>query len=392
LSIITSFKASHIISGDELEIVRDSVINVLDGRILSIGKPANEAEVIDLGHALISPMFVNAHCHLGDTGAKELGVGLPLEQVVNPPHGLKHRFLADLDAETHTQQIRHGLLEMLSNGIIACADFREQGIAGVLKLQKAALGLPIRVISLGRMLENRNNVETMKEATEILEVADGLGIRDITSYPTSLLQELRNLYPEKIFAIHVSENAKSELDSQKEKGYGQTADALQLIPDFLVHLTHTPRSELELVAANKVKAVCCPRANGILGDGLPDVSGWVKVGVDFAIGTDNMMFSSPDMFREMDYLSRMLRGIHQDPEVIDHRQIFAAATLQGAKALKLDHDLGSLAPGKEASFLVMNLNSPNFHYVNNMVSAMVHRANTKDISEIFIKGKQQSNK
>ncbi len=313
MSTITSFKASHIISGDEMEIVKDSAMNVLDGRILSIGEPINEAAVVNLGHALISPMFVNAHCHLGDTGAKELGVGLPLEQVVVPPDGLKHRFLANLDPETHIQQMRHGLTEMLANGIIACADFREQGVAGVQALQKAAQGLPIRVICLGRMSETRNIEETMKEANEILEVADGLGIRDITSYPPTLILELRKQHPEKIFAIHVSENSKSEMNSQKEKGLGQTARALQLAPDFLVHLTHTPRPELELVAADNIKAVCCPRANGILGDGLPDVAEWVAAGVDFAIGTDNVMISSPDMFREMDYLSRMVRGYHQDP-------------------------------------------------------------------------------
>lgn len=367
-------------------IVKDSFINVIDGRIHSIGKSINDVAVIDLGHVLISPMFINAHCHLSDTGAKEIGVGLPLGQVVNPPEGLKHRFLADLDPELHVQQMRHGLSEMLANGIIACADFREQGLAGILTLQKAAQGLSVRVISLGRMSETQNFLETTKEAQEILEIADGLGIRDISSYSPSLILELRNQYPEKIFVIHVSENAQSELDCMKETGMGQTAKAMELAPDILVHLTHTPKSELKLVAARKTKAVCCPRANGILGDGLPDISEWVKAGIDFAIGTDNMMVSSPDMFREMDYLSRMARGYHQDPGAIDHHQIFAAATIQGAKALKIDQDLGSLAPGKEASFLVMDLDSPNFKFVNDILSAMVHRASTKDIKRIYIKG------
>lgn len=386
MATITSFKASHIIVGDEMEILTDSVIHVMDGKILSIGETLKEATVIDLGHALISPMFVNAHCHLGDTGAKELGVGLPLEQVVVPPDGLKHRFLAELDPETQVQQMRHGLSEMLANGIIACADFREQGVAGVQRLQKAAQGLPIHVICLGRMSETNNVEETMKEANEILEYADGLGIRDVSAYPSSIILELRKQQPEKIIAIHVSENAAAELNSQKENGFGQTMDALEFAPDFLVHLTHTPRIELKLVADKKITVVCCPRANGILGDGLPDVSEWVTAGVNFAIGTDNMMISSPDMFREMDYLSRMLRGYHQDPGVIDHHQVFAAATIQGAKALKIDQDLGSLAPGKEASFLVMDLDSPNFQFVNDFISAMVHRANTNDIRKIYIKG------
>ncbi|MBE0685336.1 MAG: amidohydrolase family protein [Anaerolineaceae bacterium] len=386
--MLISFKASHIISGDGMQIVRDSAIHVKDGRILSIGQRLKEATVVDLGHVLLSPMFINAHCHLGDTGAKELGVGLPLEQVVVPPNGLKHRFLAGLDQETHIQQMRHGLTEMLANGIIACADFREQGLAGVQALQKAAQELPVRVICLGRMTESQDVVDIQQEANEILEIADGLGIRDIAAYPIPVIQELRKVYPDKIIAMHVSENAEAEKKSHHEYSQGQTARALELSPDFLVHLTHTPEHELQLIAERKTYAVCCPRANGILGDGLPDVSAWVTAGVEFSIGSDNMMIASPDMFREMDYLSRMQRGLHQDPAVIDFHKIFSAATIQGARALKIDQDLGSLSPGKEASFLVMNLDSANFTFTHDYISSMVHRANITDICNIYIKGEK----
>lgn len=371
-----------------MQIVKDSAIHVLDGRILSIGQPVNAAKVVDLGHALLSPMFINAHCHLGDTGAKELGVGLPLEQVVVPPDGLKHRFLAGLDQETHIQQMRHGLTEMLASGIIACADFREQGLAGVQALQQAAQGLPIRVICLGRMTEGQNTAEIKQEAVEILEIADGLGIRDMAAYPISVIQELRKKYPHKIFAMHVSENAEAEKKSHRDYGLGQTARAMDIAPDFLVHLTHTSQPELEQVAARKINAVCCPRANGILGDGLPDVSRWVAAGVEFGIGSDNMMIASPDMFREMDYLSRMQRGFHRNPAIIEIREIFKAATINGARALKIDRDLGSLASGKEASFMVLDLESRNLRYTQDYLSAMVHRANINDIRNIYIKGEK----
>lgn len=384
----TSFLASSIIIGDELQVLNQAALNAVAGRILSIGAPLPGAEIVDLGHALLSPLFIDAHCHLGDTGAKEIGIGLPLEDVVVPPHGLKHRFLARLDAETHQQHLHHGLKEMLDNGIIACADFREQGPAGVKALREAAQGLPIRVFALGRMAETDNAADIYSEAVEIFKIADGLGIRDVESYPAAVIKELRAQFPDKIFALHVSESTASEKASQQTYGRGQTARALELSPDLLVHLTHTPSSELAQVAAARVKAVCCPRSNGILGDGLPDVSAWVQAGVDFSIGSDNMMISSPDMFREMDYLSRMMRGYHQDPAAIDTCQIFSAATLQGARALKIAQDLGSLAPGKEASFMVLDLESPNFQYVNDYLSAMVHRAATSDIRNIFIKGEK----
>ena len=388
MSNITSFLASSIIFEDDMQILENSALSVSDGRITSIGDPHPDAEIIDLGHVLLSPMFVDAHCHLGDTGAKEIGIGLPLEQVVVPPDGLKHRFLANIDHQTHIQQMHHGMVEMLRNGIIACADFREQGLDGVRAIQQASEKLPIRLVTLGRMSEGNSGEELHEEAISILENADGLGIRDINAYPIDLINELRNQFPDKIFAMHVSEGATSEKRSHKEFGAGQTARALEISLDLLIHLTNTPALDLYKVATCGTKAVCCPRANAILGDGLPDLAAWIAAGIEFGIGSDNMMVSSPDMFREMDFLSRMARGAHQDPSAIDFRQVFKAATINGAKALKIEQDLGSLAIGKEASFLVIDLDSPNLTFIKDVVSAMVHRAGTTDIRNIYIKGEK----
>lgn len=386
MSECTSYLASHIISGDDMQVVKNTSLNVVDGKILSIAQPPDDAKQVDLENSLISPLFINAHCHLGDTGAKELGIGLPLEQVVVPPDGLKHRFLASLDHQTHLEQMRHGLKEMLQNGIIACADFREQGLAGVQLLQQAKQDLPIRVITLGRMSEMTTQEIAYQEAQEILSIADGLGIRDMNAYPLPLLLQLRDEFPDKLFAMHVSENYESEMISRNKFGIGQTVRALEIRPDILVHLTHTPENELELVARDHIHAVTCPRANSILGDGLPDIVSWSKAKLEFALGSDNMMIAAPDMFREMDYLSRMLRGLFRDSAIIDFKQIFKAATIQGARALKLDRDLGSLAPGKEASFMVVNLESENLTFCQDLLSAMVHRTNLTDIRNIYIKG------
>ncbi len=76
-------------------------------------------------------MFVDAHTHVGDTGAKELGVGLSHAAAVIPPDGMKHRFLRSVDPDLLTEMMRTGLIDMLQCGVAACGDFREQGLAGV---------------------------------------------------------------------------------------------------------------------------------------------------------------------------------------------------------------------------------------------------------------------
>lgn len=383
-----AFCGAQIIAGDAMTALTGACLTVRGERILAIGEALPGADRIDLPGALICPMFVDAHTHLGDAGAKELGVGLSLQQAVEPPDGLKHRYLASLDAETLVRTMRCGLLDMLHSGVIACGDFREQGLAGVTALRQAGQGLPIRAVALGRMDEIGQADEATIEAQAhaILAEADGLGVRDVAAYPPDLLRRLRQRYPGKIFAAHAAESSAAQADSLHRTGRTQVARALDWQPDLLVHLVHATPEDLHAVARAGVTAVSCPRCNGILGNGFPDLAAWQAAGVRFALGTDNVMFAAPDMLRELDFTSRLARGLTQDPAAIDARALLQAATLNGARGLKLDADLGSLAPGKEASFILFDLDRPHLRHQHDPISAIVHRAGRADIVAIYVRG------
>jgi cytosine/adenosine deaminase-related metal-dependent hydrolase len=387
------FSGAQIVAGDEMEVLSGACLNVQEGRIHSIGEAIPGARRIDLPGALLCPLFVDAHTHLGDAGAKELGIGLSLEQAVIPPHGLKHRYLAGLGPETLVRTMRCALLDMLQGGVIACGDFREQGLAGVRALRQAAAGLPLRVVILGRMAESgQADAEAIEaEAHALLAEADGLGVRDVEAYPPDLLCRLRRRYPDKIFAVHAAESRAAQEDSLRRRGRTQVARALDWQPDLLVHLIHATPADLELAARADVTVVSCPRCNGVLGNGFPDLAAWRQAGVRFALGTDNVMFVAPDMLREMDFASRLGRGLAADPCALDARSLLQAATLHGARALKLDADLGSLAPGKEASFILFDLDRPHLRYQHDPISAVVHRAGRADIAALYVRGQCVSN-
>jgi cytosine/adenosine deaminase-related metal-dependent hydrolase len=384
---LVCFNDAIILAGDDFQVVHNQSLLVQDGRIISIGQPVESAQQVSLNNKLLCPMFVDAHIHIGDTGAKELGVGLPLEKVVIPPDGLKHRFLQSVSGtEMHINMMRDGLLELLHNGIIAMADFREQGLPGVRALRQAAADLPLHVIALGRMEESGSEKQVEAEAQALLQEADGLGIRDVECHSNEVMKRLRNKFPEKIFAAHSSENITSEMNSRHQTGRGQTARLLEWQPDFLVHLVHAHPEELAQMAEAGVIAVSCPRCNGVLGDGQPNLSSWSRLGLHFALGTDNVLFNSPDMMREMDFASRMVRGLEHNPAAIEPLQLLQAATIDGARALRLDSVLGSLSPGKDASFIAFDLCSPNLKYQQNAISVIVHRATPADIAGVYIKG------
>jgi cytosine/adenosine deaminase-related metal-dependent hydrolase len=384
---VTCVTGAIVVAGDELA-VRDDVALCFEGeRIVAVGPPIAGARQVHLPGKLICPMFVDAHTHVGDTGAKELGIGLPHEQVVIPPDGLKHRFLRSVDPDTLAGMMRTGLIDMLQSGVVACGDFREQGLAGVQLLRKAAGGLPIHAVALGRMDEGAAPEAQEAEAHALLQTADGLGVRDVESYPPELLLRLRSQYPDKVFAVHAAETSDAQADSLRRTGRTQVARVLEWRPDLLVHLVHATPDDLALVASHRVVAAACPRSNGILGVGFPDLAGWRQAGVRLALGTDNVMFVAPDMLREMDFASRLGRGLAHDPTAVEHFAILRAATVEGARALKLDRVVGSLAPGKEASFLVFDLERPHLRYQHDPISAIVHRASPADIATIYVRGR-----
>jgi len=383
---VVSLTGALVVAGDDLRVVTGAALTLQGERILSIGAAPAGARQVELAGKLICPMFVDAHTHVGDTGAKELGVGLSHAAAVIPPDGMKHRFLRSVDPDLLTEMMRTGLIDMLQCGVAACGDFREQGLAGVAALRKAAAGLPIHTVILGRMDEDADQAELENQAHRLLEEADGLGVRDVEAYPAALLARLRRQYPDRLFAVHAAESAAAQAASLQATARTQVARVLDWHPDLLVHLVHATPDDLAHIAAQGVYGVACVRSNGILGVGFPDLARWREMGVRFALGTDNMMFVAPDMLREMDFASRLGRGLAHDPTAIDHHALLRAATIEGARALKLDARIGSLAPGKEASFLLFDLERPHLRYLHDPISAIVHRASLADIATIYVRG------
>jgi Cytosine deaminase and related metal-dependent hydrolases len=76
-------------------------------------------------------------------------------------------------------------------------------------------------------------------------------------------------------------------------------------------MTYASKNDLNVVAKKTRGIVICPRANSSLAEGIPDIDLMQKAGCVIALGTDNVMINSPDMFREMDFIWKVTMGIHK---------------------------------------------------------------------------------
>ncbi|MCP8316206.1 MAG: amidohydrolase family protein, partial [archaeon] len=144
--------------------------------------------------------------------------------------------------------------------------------------------------------------------------------------------------------------------------------------------------DIELVSKKNIPIVCCPRANSILGLGFPPIIKMMKKGITVALGPDNVMINSPDLFREMDYTSRILRALERDPSAVSSKDVMKMTTINSAKALKLDKEIGSIEEGKRADAVFINMNTKNLESIKDPINAIVHRVRPDDIQAVMING------
>lgn len=343
-----------ILYGDDFEPIEGYV--VISGRkIKEIGFERLDSEI----SGLICPAFINAHTHVGDSIAKDLPY-MPLVELVAPPDGLKHKVLNAASQEAIAEGIKAAINDMRHTGTFNFIDFRENGVAGARLLREQA---GAKAMILGRLAGD----DTIDD---VLRASDGIGVSSTRDIPGdvlhSIVQKAKN--SRKTIGIHAGELNRNDIDT-----------AIDIMPDFLVHMTQAVASDMRNVADRDIPVVVCPRSNAMTGVGRPPVKEMRDAGIALALGTDNVMLNSTDMFAEMAWTTKAY--LHDDAYTL------RMATLNGARLLHKEHLKGSILAGKDADLLVIDHNSDNLKGSKNLLSSVVRRARPDDISYFVDEGK-----
>ena len=387
-------KNVSLLLGQELDFVSETSIQIQNGKFRRIQpnlKPNVKEDSIDCQGLLLIPGFINAHTHIGDSIGKDVTLDSSVDKKIHPVFGAKSKILKNTPPENLTNFMKNTCHSMIRKGITTFVDFREGGLDGVLLLKKTLSEIPIRSIILGRVdfyqdpTEIKKNLPISKEKAQelpkILQKCDGIGVSGANENSNSVLNHYSKT--SKIRAIHSSETKQSVSRSKKMTGKSETIRALSLKPHFLVHMTHASKSDLH-VAAKKIRGiVICPRANSALAEGIPDITLMQKAGCTLALGTDNVMVNSPDIFREMDYLWKVTMGIHK--KRINPKEILKMSTVNGGKILK--KDIGVIQTGKIADCVFLNKHALDLEPMHDPYASIVHRASESAIKAVMIGGK-----
>lgn len=306
---------------------REVTLRVDRGRVTSAEDGlARDADA----RGVLLPGPVNGHVHLGDAFLRGRVPDLPLQELVAPPHGWKHRELRAARDDDVVGGMRLAATEAAAHGCLRASDFREGGARGLALAKRALVGTPLFATILARPA-------TAEECAPLAAAADGLQVSALADVPRALAEAAASAG--RMFATHISERVREDVDA-----------ALALDPDFLVHLVHATRADLARVAETGAQVVVCPTSNARFGP-PPPFPAMVAAGLDLALGSDNAMLNPLDPVRE----ARALRAWFPD---VDPLHVLRALAGGSRACLRADARWSGLAAGEPADLLVVEASGP----------------------------------
>lgn len=387
-------------------VLADHAVAIRDGDIVSV-LPRQEALAIDTaervdlpGHALI-PGLVNAHGHAPMSLLRGFADDLPLM-----PWLEEHIWPAE-QAHASDEFVRDGaalaMAEMILAGTTTFSDMyyfpnvvadlvQEAGMrcqlaAPVLDFPSPWGSGPDEYISkcLALRDECRNR--------DRLQVAFGPHAPYTVSEP--VLERLATYAAELDMPVHMHlhETAAEVLNAVEATGE-RPLDTLRRIGLLgprtqCVHMTDLGAQDIAALAETGAHVVHCPQSNMKLASGTCPVTRLLEAGVNVALGTDGAASNNDlNLFDEM-HTAALLAKLHDDdPSALPAATALHMATLGGARALGLDHRIGSIAPGKAADLVAVDLTGPSTQPLYNPVSQIVYACNGSQVNHVWIAGQR----
>ena len=194
--------------------------------------------------------------------------------------------------------------------------------------------------------------------------------------------------------MHVHETAAEVDQAQKDTGMRplQRLDQLNLLNPNLVavHMTQLDAFEIERIAEAGVNVVHCPESNLKLASGVCPVGELLSKGVNVSLGSDGAASNNDlDLFAEMRSAALLAKQTSADAATCNARQSIEMATINGARALGLGKQIGSIEPGKYADLIAVNMSALNTQPLYNPVNQLVYALNSRQVSHVWINGVAQ---
>ncbi len=390
-------------------VLTDHAVIVNDGRITDLLPLAAALEqyqpsvVVKKPDHVLVPGFVNAHAHAAMSLMRGFADDMPLER------WLRDAIWPAEERWVSAEMVRDGtelaIAELIAGGTTCFSDqyFFPEVVAEVaVNLHmRAMIGTPI--IEFPTAWAN-NIAEYLGKANDLVHdpyndhplISTCFAPHSAAALSDDSFLELRVLADQLDVRtqIHLHESAAeiaAAIEATGRRPFDRLRDLGLVNASLLaVHAVHLTQSEIEIFAESGVNIAHCPRSNLKLASGIAPIASYRNAGINVAIGTDGAASNNVlDMLSEMRTAALFAKAVSQDASAVSANEALKMATLDGATALGLAAEIGSIKVGKWADLACIDLNRLHSQPVYDPVSQLIYTARADQVTDVWIAGRHQ---
>ena len=409
--------------------IEDGAVLVRGKRIADIGPAAflkakyPDEMVRDFGLSALMPGFVDVHTHLGYTAMRGLFDDLPYAEWKREVLRREPFFTK----EDWNDSARLGSLEAVASGITTIADITSSGSSFVAADE---IGLRARIYrevmttngahAQSVVDEGAADIEDWRSAARSDRISFGIApgpvyachpevFKTIAAFAAKtglpVAMHLAGSYEEadfirygsSPFAVHASEAENHRLSEAyppwlpagtSPVRYVSNWDILDAPEVLAIHCVHVDEHDIEILKDHDVAVAYCPRINAKLGMGSAPVIAFLAAGIRVGLGTDSpAAVDTTDVIDEMRTGLMLTRATSPDRRIhMPSARMLRMATIDGARVLGMEDEIGSLEPGKKADLIAVDLHNSHQNPTSNPESAVIYTANQDNVMFSMVDG------
>ena len=385
----------------------DGAIAIRADTILAVG-PRAEVEskyqalqAIDAKDTLVLPGLINGHTHVPMTLFRGIHDDVTLNDWL-------YKYIFPAEAKNVNEEFvrwgtRLSAAEQIRSGVTTFADmyYFEDAVAEETKAAGMRGVLGETFIDFPAP-DNKNEAEMLAYTEKFLKKWQGDSLIQAAAAPHSIYTcskktlldsaTLAREYHAPIL-IHVAEMKKEWDDSEKQNGMSpvQYLDKIGLLrPDVVAaHCIFVDETDRGILAKRQAGCVHNPSSNMMIASGVSPVPELRAAGVAVGLGTDGPAGSNNDLdlMEEMDLAAKLAKITRMNPLALSAKAVVEMATINGAKALHMDKQIGSLEPGKKADLILISLDEPNAVPMYDIYAQLAYALKASDVKTVVIGGR-----
>jgi 5-methylthioadenosine/S-adenosylhomocysteine deaminase len=398
-TIVTMDGERHIIENGQIAVRGDSIYVVGKGPLFPKGTQAKQT--IDAKGAFVLPGFINGHTHVPMTLLRGLHDDVTLDDWLR-------KYIFPAEAKNVTEDFvrwgtRLAAAEQIRSGVTTFADmyYFEDAVAEETKAAGMRGVLGETFIDFPAP-DNKTNAAMLEYTEKFLKRWQGDALIHAAAAPHSIytcsrktLQDsaaLARKYHAPIL-IHLAEMKKELDDSLKQNGLTpvQYLEKLGILgPDVVAaHCIFVDEKDQKILAGRQVGCVHNPSSNMMLASGVAPVVEERAAGIAVGLGTDGPAGSNNDLdlMEEMDLAAKLQKITKMDPRALGAKSVVEMATIEGARALHMEKEIGSLEVGKKADIILISLEEPNAVPMYDIYAQLAYALKGSDVETVVIGGR-----